>query len=147
MLHLRGFSFNSEDIQQFVKKDGQFKDLVHIEKMIETLPNSNSTKILYFVMKMSKISVHFYNAVEHLVQVDTPVLRHSNKNVLKKLEYFDVLDEVKFLFNKFSKILTFLVQKRTRFPRIACYDSLKHRYHMWVRCSSEYAYQLSYFVH
>ena len=95
LLHLRGFSFNSEDIQNFIKKDGQFKDLVHIEKLINTLPNSNSTKILYFLLKIARISVHFYSGVEHLVDVDTPVLRHSNKNVLKKLEYFDILDEVR----------------------------------------------------
>jgi hypothetical protein len=99
---LRGFSFNSEDIQQFVKSDGQFKDLVHIEKLINTLPNSNSTKILYFVLKIAKISVHFYNGLDHLVDIDTPVLRHANKNVLKKLDYFDVLDEVNPYF-KYSK--------------------------------------------
>lgn len=87
--------------------------------MINTLPNSNSTKILYFLMKMAKVSVQFYNGVEHLIDVDTPVLRHSNKNVLKKLEYFDILDEVRFnLIFYFERLRAILGEKRARFPQL-----------------------------
>jgi len=74
-------------------------------------------------MKIAKISVHFYNAVDHLVDIDTPVLRNSNKNVLKKLEYFDVLDEVS---NIYIIEINFLGEKRSFFLGIIGDDSFKY---------------------
>lgn len=56
-LILKNFNFSSEDIQQYLQEDGKFKDFVNVEKAINTLPNSNSTKILFFILKIGKLGV------------------------------------------------------------------------------------------
>ena len=93
-LVLKNFNFSSEDIQQHLQSDGRFKDFVNVDKAINTLPNSNSTKILFFILKVGKLGIQFYSGTQHLIDVKTPALSHESKNVLKKLEYFDLLEEV-----------------------------------------------------
>lgn len=95
-LMLKNFNFSSEEIQQHLQQDGRFKDFVNVEKAINTLPNSNSTKILYFILKIGKLGVQFYSGTQHLINVGSQVLSAENKNVLKKLEYFDLLEEVSY---------------------------------------------------
>lgn len=104
-LILQRLSFTSDDIQQHLQPDGRFKDFVNVEKAISILPNSNSTKILFFIMKVGKVALQFYSGTKHLININSQALSYNSKNVLKKLEYFDMLEEVKqsfcfFIFRK-----------------------------------------------
>lgn len=61
--------------------------------MISTLPNYTAIQTIYFLLKLKKISVHFYSGKKFLVDTNSFVLKPSNKNVQKKVDYFDILDQ------------------------------------------------------
>lgn len=61
--------------------------------MISTLPNYTAIQTLYFIFKLKKLTVHFYIGKKFLVDTKAFVLKMSNKNVQKKVDYFEILDQ------------------------------------------------------
>lgn len=61
--------------------------------MIRTLPNYTAIQTIYFILKLKKLSIQFYIGKKFLVDTNAFVLKSSNKNVQKKVEYFDILDQ------------------------------------------------------
>lgn len=128
-LVLKNMNFSSEDIQQHLQQDGRFKDFVNVEKAINTLPNSNSTKILFFILKVGKLAIQFYSGTQHLIDVRSQVLSPESKNVLKKLEYFDLLEEVRQTLKWESQKLG---TERSWLFGTDDNDESQHRHNLWV---------------
>ena len=78
---------------------GRFKDLIKVEELLDSLPNRNNTKMLYYVMKTKKISVDFSFNEENSIDTNHPILRKDNLNFEQKVKYFDEITTARMHFN------------------------------------------------
>lgn len=73
-------------------KNGNFKDLVKVEELLDTLPNSNNTKLLYYVLKIRFMSIDFAYDKNALIDLSNSILSIENPNFQEKVLYFDTIN-------------------------------------------------------